>query len=119
MKRLSVFSGGWNLPAAEAVCAGDGLEEGEILDALASLVNKSLVAVDYPSGPEARYHMLETIRQYAQERLEDTGQAAALHERHLAYFLALTQEYEPLLHTPKIFELLERWMWSWTTCVGR
>jgi predicted ATPase/DNA-binding SARP family transcriptional activator len=108
LQRLSVFSGGWNLPAAEAVCSGDDLEEGEILDVLAGLVNKSLVAVDYQSGLEARYHMLETIRQYAQERLEDTGQAAAIRDRHMAYILALAQEYEPLLHTPKIFELLER-----------
>ncbi len=107
LQRLSVFSGGWNLPAAEAVCAGYGLKESEVLDALAGLVNKSLVAVDYPSGLEVRYHMLETIRQYAQERLEDTGRAAAIRERHLAYFLALAQEYEPLLRTPKIFELLE------------
>ena len=108
LQRLSVFSGGWTLPAAEAVCPGDGLEEGVILDALAGLVNKSIVAVDCQSGPEARYLMLETIRQYAQERLEDTGQAAALRERHLAYFLALAHEYGPQLHTPKIFELLER-----------
>ncbi len=108
MQRLSVFSGGWTLPAAESVCAGEGIKEEEVLDALAGLVAKSLVVADPQSVAETRYHMLETIRQYAQERLEDAGQGASIRDRHLAYSLALAEEYGPLLHTPRIYELLEQ-----------
>ena len=116
LRRLSVFSGGWTLKAAEAVCAMDGLEAGEILDILNSLEKKSLVVADTLSGALARYHMLETIRQYAAEKLDDMdrigkpgddGLATTLRDRHLAFFLALSREYGPRLHTSHITETLQ------------
>ena len=108
LQRLSVFSGGWTLEAAEQVCVMNGVESWEILDGLASLVNKSLVAADHRPGVETHYHMLETIRQYAQERLEDAGQGAQARDAHLGFYLALAEEYEALLRTPRIGEALDR-----------
>jgi predicted ATPase len=108
LQRLSVFSGGWSLPAAGAVCTGKGLEAREILDALTGLVAKSLVIADHPTGAETRYRMLETIHQYARECLVDAGEETTSRDRHLAYFLSLAEEFGPLLRTPKIYELLER-----------
>jgi predicted ATPase/class 3 adenylate cyclase len=108
LQRLSVFAGGWTLPAAEATCAGEGLEDWAILDALSGLVEKSLVVADHQSGSEVRYHMLETIRQYAQERLDCAGLVVVVHDHHLAYFLSLAETFEPLMRTPQIYELLER-----------
>jgi predicted ATPase len=69
-ERLSVFAGGWSLDAAESVCSGEGIDSGEVLDILASLVEKSLVTVENRKG-EARYRLLETIREFAQQRLDE------------------------------------------------
>ena len=66
--RLSVFAGGWTLDAAEAVAAGDGVEQGQVLDLLAALVGKSLVQAEVIHG-STRYRLLETVRHYAGERL--------------------------------------------------
>ncbi|MEK7785806.1 MAG: hypothetical protein AAB658_10375, partial [Chloroflexota bacterium] len=95
--RLSVFAGGWTLEAAEAVCAGEGLESYEILDLLIQLVNKSLVAVEREQGEEARYRLLETIREYALERLAASGEAETVRREHAEFFLALAQEADPHL----------------------
>ncbi len=70
-----MFAGGWTLEAAEAVCAGPQVGSSEILDLLASLVNKSLVMVEHGHYQEARYRLLETIRQYALEKLSESGEA--------------------------------------------
>ena len=70
--RLSVFVGGFDLGAAEAVCGSDGIEEIEVVDLLDSLVDKSLVIVDDASG-QLRYRMLETVRAFAAERLDSCG----------------------------------------------
>jgi len=83
LRRLSVFVGGCSLEGVEAVCAGEGLEEGEILDLLTSLVNKSMVIADQMQGAKTRYHLLETVRQYAREKLFDVGESKALRDRHL------------------------------------
>jgi predicted ATPase/DNA-binding SARP family transcriptional activator len=92
-RRLSVFAGGFNLDAAEAICAGDGLDEYEVLDLLARLVNKSVVLKeDWEGG--ARYHLLETIRQYARERLVEAGEEAQVRTRHFSWYLALAQDAE-------------------------
>jgi len=98
LARLAVFAGGWTLDAAEAVCAGDDLEAWAVLDALDALVSKSLVQAD-ESGEEAgRYRLLETIRQYATERLGERGEAAAMRYRHLAWCLDLAEQaFEPLM----------------------
>jgi predicted ATPase/DNA-binding XRE family transcriptional regulator len=100
LRRLSAFAGGWSLEAAQAVC-GDGLgEAGEVLDTLAHLVEKSLVEVDASSEtPEARYRLLETIRQYVREQLMAAGELAAIRDRHLAYCVRLAEAAEPQLRT--------------------
>src|SRR5207244_8453012 len=85
LRRLAVFAGGWTLEAAEAICAGDGIEPREVLDLLAHLVEKSLV-VAVGQGGEERYRLLETIRQYAAEKLADAGEAAAVRGKHLEWF---------------------------------
>ena len=88
-RRLAVFAGGFELAAAEGVCAGDGLETAEVADVLARLVEKSLVTVDERRQRERRYRLLETVRLYARERLAEAGEAAALAERHARWALAL------------------------------
>jgi predicted ATPase/class 3 adenylate cyclase len=101
-RRLSVFVGGWTIEAAEAICgdavpprAGAGGED-DVLDLLTQLVNKSLVVVG-EEGAETRYRLLETIRQYARDKLLESGEAAALHGRHRDWFLALAEQDEPEL----------------------
>jgi predicted ATPase/class 3 adenylate cyclase len=94
--RLSVFAGGWTLEAAEGICAGETVEDWEILDLLTSLSDKSLVIAE-TSGMNVRYRLLETVRQYAQERLRERGEEAVWRDRHLACFLALAEEAEPQL----------------------
>jgi predicted ATPase len=92
-RRLAVFVGGWTLEAAEAVCGFGGIESVDILDLLTHLVDKSLVIVEN-AGKEARYHRLETIRQYAREKLFETEEAAQIRDRHLRYFRALGEKAE-------------------------
>ncbi|HEY5982020.1 MAG TPA: tetratricopeptide repeat protein [Anaerolineales bacterium] len=89
-RRLAVFVGGWTLEAAEEVCPGNGIESFQILDLLARLVDKSLIAADAAHG-EARYGMLETVREYAQERLSECEEVDAAHNRHLQYILSLAE----------------------------
>ncbi|HNB51240.1 MAG TPA: tetratricopeptide repeat protein, partial [Anaerolineales bacterium] len=90
---------GWSLEAAEAVCANLAgarqVNPVDILDLLTALVNKSLVVVVREPEQEARYHLLETVRQYAREKLSESGEAEAVREQHLAYFLALAERAEP------------------------
>jgi len=90
-RRLSVFLGSFALEAAEAVCAGNGLEQDEVLDLLSHLVDKSLVAVTQRSG-EARYRLLETIRQYAQEKLHGFGEAAHMRRNHRDWYARLAEQ---------------------------
>jgi tetratricopeptide (TPR) repeat protein len=88
LRRLAVFPGTFSLDAAEAVTAdGHQIEPGDVLDLLGHLVDKSLVVFD-PLGAEARYRLLETVRQYAAERLTEAGEAPATHRRHRGFFLA-------------------------------
>jgi predicted ATPase/DNA-binding CsgD family transcriptional regulator len=95
-RRLSVFAGGFTLEAAEGVCAGEGLEKGEVLDLLTCLVDKSLVLVMEGEG-EAHYRLLETVRQYGWEKLQGSGEAEEVRRRHAAWFLALAVEAGPLM----------------------
>lgn len=92
--RLAVFTGGWTLEAAQAVCSGDGVEANEILDLLTYLVDKSLVILHRLEGG-ARFQMLETIREYALKKLPEVPQAR---DRHLAFYAQLVEEIEPKLH---------------------
>jgi predicted ATPase/DNA-binding CsgD family transcriptional regulator len=95
--RLSVFAGGCSLSAMETVCSGDGVERDHMLELLSSLVDKSLVVAQTLQGSEARYHLLETIRQYAKEKLILARDWSVLRDRHLNYFLLITGEAHPNL----------------------
>ena len=96
-RRLAVFTGGWTLPASRAVCADDSLPEADIFTLLAGLVDKSLALVIRKKGREIRYRLLETVRQYAREKLSESGETARLRDRHLDYYLELAGRAEPEL----------------------
>lgn len=83
--RVSVFSGGFDLAAAEAVCSGEGLAHEDVMDVLAGLVHKSIVTASCP-GDRTRYRLPETIRQYGQQRLDGLGQGTALRRRHRDHY---------------------------------
>ena len=107
LQRLSVFVGGWTLEAAEAVCRGEGIAERVVLDLLTSLADKSLVIAEQKDG-RSRYRLLETVRQYAQESLVESGGVEAVRERHRDYFLALAEAAEPKLDGADQAEWLKR-----------
>ena len=86
LRRLAVFAGGWTLEAAEAVGAGGDVASADLMDLLTHLVDKSLVALD---AQGERYHLLETVRQYAQELLHASGEEDETRTRHLNYFVAM------------------------------
>jgi len=89
--RLSVFAGGWNLAGAREVCGWDGLTSAAVLDGLVGLVDKSLVVAE-DAGGERRYRFLETIREYAVERLTAFGGSEQTRARHASYFRAIAEE---------------------------
>ncbi len=91
LRRLSVFAGGWTLEAAEAICSGDDLEVSEILDLQTQLVDKSLIVVD-TQGNQARYRVLETIRQYAGERLLESKDQSDIARRHGDWYMTLAEQ---------------------------
>ncbi|MFI8453069.1 AfsR/SARP family transcriptional regulator [Streptomyces erythrochromogenes] len=105
LRRLSVFAGGCDLPAAEAVCGdGDGTGTGpDVADTLGSLVDKSLVLAEPYEGhgsPGMRYRMLETIHEYAAERATaHPADARATARRHVAHYLAFAEQAEPLIRS--------------------
>jgi predicted ATPase/DNA-binding winged helix-turn-helix (wHTH) protein len=94
--RLSVFSGGWTLEAAEQVCIGEGVDDVGALDLLTSLADKNLVVADEQEGA-TRYRLLETVRHYALEHLREHEGEARWRGRHLTHFLGLAEEAEPQL----------------------
>ena len=106
-RRLSVFAGGFTLEAAESVCAGEDLQRDEVLELLSQLVDKSLVVAQERDGA-ARYRLLETIRQYGWERLEEVSEAAHVREQHAGYYLAVAEEAEPELKGERQVAWLER-----------
>jgi predicted ATPase len=91
-RRLAAFTGGFELDAVESVCAGDAPDAPGIADLLARLVDKSLVAAEQGSSGERRYRLLETVRLYASERLDETGETTALADRHARWGLALAED---------------------------
>jgi predicted ATPase/class 3 adenylate cyclase len=92
--RCSVFAGSFDGPAAQAVCADDSVGSNEVEDALASLVHKNMVVVDH-RGVDTRFTMLETLRQYAEERLGEATEACRA--RHLRHYVSVAQELDDLL----------------------
>ncbi|MGO9489721.1 MAG: ATP-binding protein, partial [Solirubrobacteraceae bacterium] len=105
-RRISVFAGGWTLDAVESVCAGAGLEAAQILDLLASLVEKSLVQVE-EQGAKTRYGLLETVRVYARQKLSDAAEAALVRDQHLDYHMRLAESVEPHLYGAGLGRWLE------------
>jgi len=98
-RRLTPFVGGFTLDAAEAVCGDESLDPYQVLDLLTRLVDKSLVAAD-PDRHEPRYRLLETIRQYASDRLGEADEVEALRDRHLAWCVSLASAAGPELTGP-------------------
>ena len=96
------------MEAAEAVCSGGAIEQEEALDLLGGLVDKSLVVAGASVGGAVRYRMLEPIRQYALEKLEGSGEAGEVHNRHAAFFFAMAEEAEPELAGPQQRMWVER-----------
>ena len=95
--RLAVCAGGWTLEAAESIGADRGIASADVLDLLTNLVEKSLVAVD---AEGSRYRLLDSMRQYATERLAESGEETGVRDRHLAYYLELAEKARPELFGP-------------------
>jgi len=108
LRRLSSFAGGWTLDAANAVCAGKGLEPNQVLEGMTQLAAKSLVTADHEEGRDRRYRLLEMIRQYAREKLVEANEEANLHADHLNYFLTLSEQIERELRGPGQVEWFAR-----------
>jgi non-specific serine/threonine protein kinase len=109
LRRLAPFVGGWSLEGATAVVEENG-DEFETLDLLTLLVDKSLVVVDRTDPERPRYRLLESVREFALERLEESGESAAVRDRHLDYYLGLAERSEDELVGPNQgawFEVLE------------
>jgi predicted ATPase/class 3 adenylate cyclase len=116
LRRLSVFAGGFELEAAEAVCALPDADAFDVMDLVGSLVDKSLVVADHTAGGSVRYRLLETIRQYcAQELLRADGDDTVLQVRaqHAQYFLELAVTAEPGLLGPEQARWLRRLELEW------
>ena len=106
LRHLSVFAGGWTFEAAEAISS-----ELDVLNLLIQLVNKSLVMVNeeaegtrYPAGGSLRYHLLETIRQYARDKLLEMGESEQTRTRHLDFFLEFAEKAETYMNGPHELE---------------
>jgi predicted ATPase/class 3 adenylate cyclase len=105
LRHLAVFAGGWTLEAAGAVAASGTVDEASVLNPLTQLVEKSLVTLD-PSGE--RYRLLDTVRQYAQERLQQSGDETQARTRHLQFYVRLAEEARPKLRGAEQGEWLSR-----------
>ncbi|MER8044665.1 BTAD domain-containing putative transcriptional regulator [Streptomyces sp. NPDC094032] len=96
LRRLSVFTGGCDLEAAEGVCSAASGDVGDVLGVLGALVDKSLVVV-YEGEGGMRYRLLETVGEYAGERLDEAGERESVERRHLVYYRELARRIEPEL----------------------
>lgn len=106
--RLAVFRGGFTLEAAEQICPGGDVDEWRLLDLLTRLVEKSLVTVNEGTAEAARYDMLGTIRDFAEEKLERIEGFESIQEKHANYFAMLAEAAEPRLQAPNPREWLSR-----------
>jgi predicted ATPase len=107
-RRLAVFAGGWTMDAAEAVSARGGPSELDVVDGIASLLDKNLIRRAEPAAGEPRFEMLETLREFAAEQLTEAGERKNTRARHACFFAALAEEGEPELRGPRQVEWLER-----------
>jgi predicted ATPase/class 3 adenylate cyclase len=107
LQRLAVFAGGWTLEAAEAVGVGASIEGADVLDLLGALVDKSLVVAE-GQGAHERYRLLETIRQYAGEKLLEAGEVGPIRDQHRDWYVGLAARAEPELTGPGEEEWLGR-----------
>ncbi|WP_329216617.1 AAA family ATPase [Streptomyces sp. NBC_01485] len=108
LARLSVFARGCDLAAVEAVCGPDARDPLDSLTPLASLVDKSLVVAAPGPGGDMRYRLLETVAEYAAERLDESGRRAAAERAHLTYYRELARTTEPLLRGPAQRDAVDR-----------
>jgi len=92
-RRLAVFLGGFDLDAAQAVCGGDDVARYQVFDQLSLLVDKSLVVAEN-TGRRTRYRLLETVRQYALEKLGESGEADAVRARHRDHYTAIAAQLD-------------------------
>lgn len=106
LRRLSIFSGGWTLEAAEGICAdGDwgpndqSIQPEAILELLSQLADKSLIIQYEASSPDMRYRMMEPIRQYAHEKIAEQKESERMRSGHLSYFMNFAETSEPFLRT--------------------
>ena len=97
-RRLAVFTGGWSLEAAEAICSGDGLETEQVYDSLSQLAHKSMLVTEHNHGG-VRFYMLETIRQYAQQKLSEFLEMENINKRHLDFFVVFAESINLKLKT--------------------
>jgi tetratricopeptide (TPR) repeat protein len=104
LARLSVFSGGWDLAAAEAIAGSNG---DDVLDGLSAVVDQSLARREEEQG-STRFEMLPTIRDFLREMLTEKDEMAAIADRHAAYYLALVEEAAPQLHGDRQREWMDR-----------
>lgn len=101
LQRLSLFPASFTLATVEAACAWGEMDRSRVLELLTSLINKSLVVVETIQAQEARYRILETIRQYASEKLAVSGEQTAVSNHYLNTFLTFAEEIAPKLHGPE------------------
>jgi len=123
LARLAVFAGGATLEAAEAVCGGEGIDPDAVFELLAGLVARSLVVAE-EKGPGTRYRLLETIRQYGEQRLDQTGGSERWQVRHAGYYAEFLRRVREHAHdpNPEVFwavrlsaeqdNLLAAWSWA-------
>src|ERR687893_813113 len=114
--RLAVFSGGRTLEAIEAVCDTEGDLPVDALEGVSSLLDKSLLVREETSEEESRFVMLETIHEYAREKLHESGEAAELSRLHAEYFLAFAEEAEPELEGTEQAPWMERLEADYDNC---
>ena len=107
LQRVSTFAGGWSFEDVEALCGGEGLDAWLVIDTLGRLVDKSFVIVE-DAAAETRYRLQESIREYAFEMLDASGDAPRMLDAHAAYFLELAERAEPELRGPGQAEVLQQ-----------
>jgi non-specific serine/threonine protein kinase len=109
--RISVFAGGFTLNAAKEIATGDGVSKTQVIHLLGQLINKSLVNVRARSEEpksETRYEMLETIREYAREKLDEFGETEQVRQHHRDFFIGFAEQAEPKLKGAQQLEWLNR-----------